>query len=588
MNRLLITLLTAFDAAIAAAAGIAVVLAPLTLLWVFGLGGQADWAALWPVAATIWQFGHLVPLAITLPDDYLAATGITADAASFTLSLAPLAFAAFTVIFAARSGARSSRADGWVTGVLVGTGSFAALAALIAWTSSTAVATVETWQAVLFPTLLFAIPALAGAIVTEWREAGAGVIARARDRIERQLHGWGEVPGLAVRGAAVVIAGLTAVGALGVAVALVGGGAQIIALFEAGHVDVIGATVTTLAQLAYLPTLIVWALSYVIGPGFAIGPGTVVSPAGTQVGVLPGIPVLGALPGSISPWMLLLALFPVALGAFAGWVVRSRLLQVPAIEPGSTARPGASVPWATAALDGLLAPTAVEPVTASPQAAHEEKDSVDEPIGARLTIAVGIAVIVAGAVALLAWFASGSIGPGTLSAVGPSVGPVALAVGLEVLLGASILLLSPRPRRRRDRRRDQGLTESSWEDAIARSSTDASVITYAERWTSTPYDADHAPAEKDAAAEVDPGVRATDRTTKKSRTNAPKKGRTARKDPGGARKGGDRAADAAAEAAPESVPVPVPEEPPPPLVPRESQPGDAPAPRRPAPLPPVD
>ena len=59
-----------------------------------------------------------MPLQVTLPGDYLAAAGIDPGAASFVLSLAPLAFAAFTAIFAARSGVRASQADAWVTGVV--------------------------------------------------------------------------------------------------------------------------------------------------------------------------------------------------------------------------------------------------------------------------------------------------------------------------------------------------------------------------------------------------------------------------------------------------------------------------------------
>jgi hypothetical protein len=70
----------------------------------------------------------------------------------------------------------------------------------------------------------------------------------------------------------------------------------------------------------------------------------------------------------------------------------------------------------------------------------------EDPIGARAMIAVGIAVLSAVGAAVLAMLASGSIGPGRLAAVGPQPGAVALAVGLEVLLGAGILLLSPRRR----------------------------------------------------------------------------------------------------------------------------------------------
>ncbi len=128
MHRLIVALLAAVDAAIAVAVGLAATLAPLTLLWVFGFGGEADWGVLWPSAVSVWQLGNLVPLHIALPPDYLAATGISADAASFVLSLAPLAFAGFTAIFAARSGARASHADAWLTGVATSTVVFAALA----------------------------------------------------------------------------------------------------------------------------------------------------------------------------------------------------------------------------------------------------------------------------------------------------------------------------------------------------------------------------------------------------------------------------------------------------------------------------
>ena len=76
MNRLLVAVLAAIDAVIAAAVGVAAALAPLTLFWVLGLGGTADWGALWPAAVRVWQLGHLVPLHITLGDDYLIATGI--------------------------------------------------------------------------------------------------------------------------------------------------------------------------------------------------------------------------------------------------------------------------------------------------------------------------------------------------------------------------------------------------------------------------------------------------------------------------------------------------------------------------------
>lgn len=440
MHRLTVAFLAAFDAVIAATVGLAVVLATLTLLWIFGLGGMADWGTLWPAAVAVWQLGNLVPLHIHLPVEYLAASGIGEDQASFLLSLAPLAFAAFTAIFAARSGARASGADAWITGVLVGTLVFAGLTAGAAVTARTPIAAVHLWQAVLFPVLLFAVPATVGAVVTEWREAGAGVVARLRDRLESAERGWGETAGLIARGAAVVLVGLVGAGALLVVVAVVMRGGDVVALFQASGVDLVGVVVFALGQLAYLPTLVVWGIAFVAGPGFQVGSATTVAPAGTQIGVVPGIPVLGLLPESSSMWLLLLALLPVALGAFAGWIARSRLAGVGG---GDAAPPHASAddPGRRGALVGLLLPAAD---------GGAEPDAVDAPppgdsVGARVVIAVGIALLAAGGAALLSWVASGSLGPGRLAEVGPEPGPVAFAVGLEVLIGAAILLLSPRP-----------------------------------------------------------------------------------------------------------------------------------------------
>ncbi|MBD3941809.1 hypothetical protein IF188_08900 [Microbacterium sp. NEAU-LLC] len=452
MHRLIVALLSAVDAAIAVAVGLAATLAPLTLLWVFGFGGGADWGVLWPAAVSAWQLGNLVPLHITLPPEYLAATGIDASAASFVLSLAPLAFATFTAIFAARSGARASHADAWIVGVVTSTAVFAALATAAAFTGENEVAAVARWQAILIPTLVFALPALVAAVVTEWREAGSGVVAQVRDRVEGQPHGWSEAPALIARGVAVSVVALIGAGALVLGVSLFARAGQIVALFQASSVDPAGSVVITLGQLAYLPTLVVWALSFVAGPGFAVGTGTAVSPAGTQVGVLPGIPVLGVVPETTTTWLLLLALIPVGIGALAGWVARSRLVRSAGVPVVARTEPASSRfdDDRTATLSGLVGTSGGE--DEAPDADGVDQDAGghghgDEPMGARLVIALGIAVVSAAAAALLAFAASGSLGPGRLAEFGPAPGPVALAVGLEVLIGAAILLLAPVGRR---------------------------------------------------------------------------------------------------------------------------------------------
>lgn len=412
MNRLLVALLAAVDAVIAAAVGVAVVLAPLTVFWVVGLGG-ADWAALWPASVRIWQFGQLVTLKITLPPEYLNATGIPADAATFWISLAPLAFAGFTAVFAARSGVRAARAGAWLVGALAGAATTAVIAWLLWATSANGVAAVYGWQALLLPTVVFALPALVGGIVGAWRHGDDGIVDTLRARAARTPGGVAAVEA-AARGVGIAVAGFVGVGALLVAVATIARGGEVIALFEAAHVDAAGATMIAIGQLAYLPTLVLWGGAFAAGPGFAVGTGTAVSPVGTDLGVLPGIPALGIVPPTGSSWMLLSVLLIVAVGFGAGAAARRHLL-------AGAPRRGA---------DFVRAQFEVEVEDA-------------EPAAPRIAVLAVIVTVGAAVVALLAALASGAIGPGRLEAVGPSAGAVAFAVGVELLVGAAIALFGP-------------------------------------------------------------------------------------------------------------------------------------------------
>lgn len=71
------------------------------------------------------------------------------------------------------------------------------------------------------------------------------------------------------------------------------------------------------------PTLILWTASALIGPGFELGTHTSVDLTGSQLGAVPGLPVLAALPspGSFPGWVFLLGLIPLAAGMLAGWRV---------------------------------------------------------------------------------------------------------------------------------------------------------------------------------------------------------------------------------------------------------------------------
>jgi Family of unknown function (DUF6350) len=94
------------------------------------------------------------------------------------------------------------------------------------------------------------------------------------------------------------------------------------ALHEALQPGVAGGIALLLLQLAFAPNALVWAASYALGSGFAFGTGSVVAPAGSQLGIVPDIPLLGALPsaGPGDLWQLCWLAAGAVAGAIACWV----------------------------------------------------------------------------------------------------------------------------------------------------------------------------------------------------------------------------------------------------------------------------
>ncbi|WP_245822912.1 DUF6350 family protein [Brachybacterium avium] len=92
------------------------------------------------------------------------------------------------------------------------------------------------------------------------------------------------------------------------------------ALFEELGPGLVGGLVLTLIQLALLPLVAVWALTVLLGGTVGVGTSTGISLDGAETGVLPALPMLGALPAPgdfpAAAWLLmLLPAIPVAFGA---------------------------------------------------------------------------------------------------------------------------------------------------------------------------------------------------------------------------------------------------------------------------------
>jgi hypothetical protein len=204
-----------------------------------------------------------------------------------------------------------------------------------------------------------------------------------------------------LRGGAAAVAGLVTVSAILLTVLLVVGYGNVIALYEGIHSGVLGGIAVTLGELAFLPNLVIWTCSWLVGPGFAIGTGSSVWPLGTSLGPLPAIPVLGALPsGELSLGFLGLVV-PIVIGFLVGVILRPRVVTAGGERPGA----------------------------------------------ALLATGLGVGIVAGALLGLLAWVSGGAAGPGRLAEVGPDALLVGLFAALEVGIPAALGLLVGRPAR---------------------------------------------------------------------------------------------------------------------------------------------
>lgn len=155
--------------------------------------------------------------------------------------------------------------------------------------------------------------AVIGGLIVAIPTAVAGAVAGSDLDVLGLLPAWARpVPRAVLAAQLVTVAGGSAV----VVAALIGQHQRVGELGAALGGGPTGVIAITALQIAYLPTVIVWAASWALGAGFSVGAGTVVSPANTQLGLLPAVPLAGALPaeGPGDPW----ALAWLGLGVLAG------------------------------------------------------------------------------------------------------------------------------------------------------------------------------------------------------------------------------------------------------------------------------
>jgi len=397
MNRLGTAVLAAIEGIVTVGVGLGIALVPLTLLWGFEYGLQVDWDVFWKATGSVWLVGHGVDVSFVLGSALATSSGVAGAADPIHVTIAALGFALVTAWLGGRAGRRFAETEHRVTGLLVGAGVVAVLGLAVALSSTSAATDPSVWQAVVLPALWFTVPAVVTSEVCRRRRGlpADPVTQRVLDLFDRVPAPWRDIAAFGFRAGTAATAVVVTVAGVLVGFLLLGSFAEVITLYERSHAGLVGGIAMTVGQLAFVPDLVAWATAWLVGPGFAIGAGSSVSPIGTTLGPIPGIPLFGALPSSGHTFGLVWVLVPVVAGFVAGGLLRPRLVR----------------------------------------ALGDRDTALHRALGG---VAAGIvAGLLTGGIA---WISSGSLGPGRLAEVGPHAVTVGALAALEVGVPAAIAL----------------------------------------------------------------------------------------------------------------------------------------------------
>lgn len=163
------------------------------------------------------------------------------------------------------------------------------------------------------------LSSLPGAVVLVF---GLGLAASARAVGWRPtwLPAWVRFAGLSVLAAFSV---MVATGAAVFVTTLIQNRERVAMIHDALKPGTLGGVMLLLGQLAWLPNFVLWCAAWAIGAGVQLGIDTVISPAQTLIGMLPSIPVLGAVPtaGAMPKTSLVWLVSGVLAGVAAAYVM---------------------------------------------------------------------------------------------------------------------------------------------------------------------------------------------------------------------------------------------------------------------------
>ena len=407
MNRALSFGLAALQALIILASVVGVVLVPLTLAWLIEGDGSVAWITTLQVA------GYAFLLSVGVPIDFGAGeiVGIAFD--SFAVSFLPLGLTLVMALMIVRIGHRLSAASSLWPAWLGGAATFGIASYGLSLVIANPVVSLGEWDPLFRPAIFFGgllfLSSVAGkrfelvsganqleAPERKWvREKVASTVAKLHWSISSSA-----MPALRIGSSVIVF--LLMVSSILIMLALIVGWVEVLRLYQALSLSFLGGLMLTLGQLAILPNLIVFGISWISGAGFSIGAGSYVSPLASQLGPLPALPVFAALPTGGFDRGIVFALLPV-IGAMIATLLARKSTQ--------------KMRWEFAT-----------------------------SLSAAAVLAVFSALVAATLSFALAVLASGSLGPGRFAEVGINPLQFALVIFVEVLVPVflvSLVVLRP-------------------------------------------------------------------------------------------------------------------------------------------------
>lgn len=290
------------------------VFAAMSAVWATKGFGDMEFSSVAAMSAHLWLLIHGVPL------DLAAAFGASAG----TMTLVPLGLSVLPLLLCYRSGRRLARASyegEFLIPVLSGSVTYALISSAMYGWASPHPQPLQALNAALVPLGIV----VAGLMWGGYREARSlsrmvGVDTAEQISQMSQYSRWaGSYAWAVVRAAVVAFVALIGLGAVLLGIGILAGWSQIVATYQELHAGAVGDTAVTLLQLGFLPNLVIYAIAWSTGAGFSFGAGTSVGLTSSDVGTLPMLPILGAVPESMGTFGLVGLLVPLGAGAIAGW-----------------------------------------------------------------------------------------------------------------------------------------------------------------------------------------------------------------------------------------------------------------------------